>query len=225
MRAFLKIVLFLITLTALHASSHSEASSDIIKLPEPKYIGSLSVEETLKKRRSERVYKKNASISLSEVSQILWAAQGITDPRGLKTAPSAGALYPIEIYLVVGDMTGLSKGVYKYIPKIHGVIKVKGGDARAGLSRSSFGQSYVKEGSIVLVIAALYDRTTKKYGQRGIRYVHIESGNISQNIYLQCASLNLGTVAVGAFDDEDVKKVIGMSKEESPLLIMPIGRI
>ena len=225
MRAFFKIAFFIIIATAFYASSHSEASSDVIKLPEPRYSSSLSAEEALKKRRSERAYKKQPSISLSEVSQILWAAQGITDPKGFRTAPSAGALYPIEIYLVAGEVIGLSKGVYKYIPNIHGVAKVKEGDERASLSSASLGQSCVKDGLIVLVIAAVYDRTTRRYGQRGIRYVHMESGNVSQNIYLQCVSLNLGTVAVGAFDDEGVKRVIGMLKEEAPLLIMPIGRL
>lgn len=198
---------------------------EIIKLPKPRLSSTVSVEEALLKRRSIRNFKKEP-LTLSEVSQLLWSAQGITEESmGLRTAPSAGALYPIEIYIVVGNVINLSPGIYKYNPKNHELVLIMKGDKRKELAISALGQKWIEEGAIVIVISAVYERTTSKYGERGIRYVHMEAGHVSQNIYLQAVALNLGTVAVGAFYDEEVKKLINMQKNENPLYLMPVGRI
>jgi len=198
---------------------------EIIKLPKPRLSSTVSVEEALLKRRSIRNFKKEP-LTLSEVSQLLWSAQGITEESmGLRTAPSAGALYPIEIYIVVGNVINLPPGIYKYTPKNHELVLIMKGDKRKELAISALGQKWIEEGAIVIVISAVYERTTSKYGERGIRYVHMEAGHVSQNIYLQAVALNLGTVAVGAFYDEEVKKVINMQKNENPLYLMPVGRI
>jgi len=194
-----------------------------IKLPEPSYTSNVSVEEALSKRRSIRAYS-GESLTVEEVSQLLWAAQGITSPGGGRTAPSAGALYPLELYLVVGDVEGIDKGVYRYRPEEHDLEKVKDGDIRAELAEAALGQEYVKDAAIDIVFAAVYARTTWKYGERGIRYVHIEAGHAAQNVYLQAVSLDLVTVVIGAFIDSEVKEIMNMQEQETPLYIMPVGR-
>ena len=194
-----------------------------IKLPEPDHAGETSVEAALSKRRSIRAYSGD-DVTLGEVSQVLWAAQGITAPWGGRTAPSAGALYPLELYLVVGDVDGMDNGVYRYRPKGHELEKVADGDVRAELAEAALGQECVKEAAIDLVFTAVYERTTAKYGERGMRYVHIEVGHAAQNVYLQAESLDLGTVVVGAFMDREVKRIVHAGAHEEPLYIMPVGR-
>ncbi|MDI6800917.1 MAG: SagB/ThcOx family dehydrogenase [Thermodesulfovibrionales bacterium] len=200
-----------------------ESINERIKLPEPKYDSNTSVEQALLERRSVRVYK-DESLTLTEVSQLLWAAQGITDPRGFRTAPSAGALYPLELYVVAGDVNDLPNGVYKYKPHKHELTMVVEGDKRTELCNAVLGQPWVKNAAAVIVFSAVYERTTGKYGERGIRYVHIEVGHAAQNIYLQAVSLNLGTVVMGAFDDEEVKKIMNIGDKEQPLYIMPVRK-
>lgn len=194
-----------------------------IKLPEPSYTGNISVETALSKRRSIRDYS-GENLTLEEVSQLLWAAQGITAPWGGRTAPSAGALYPLELYTVVGDVEGIDKGVYKYSREEHELEKVKEGDIRAELADAAIGQECIRDAAIDIVFTAVYERTTRKYGERGIRYVHIEAGHAAQNVYLQAVSLDLGTVVIGAFIDGEVKEIMNMQEQETPLYIMPVGR-
>lgn len=194
-----------------------------IALPEPRLENNVSTEEALLKRRSVRKYG-NKPLTLQEVSQLLWAAQGITGGYGMRTAPSAGALYPIELYLVAGRVDELAAGIYRYRPKGHDLLKLAEGDKRRDLYLAALEQEAVRDGAAAIVIAAVYGRTTVKYGKRGMRYVHMEVGSVAQNIYLQATSLKLGTVFIGAFDDEKVKRVINMQGEEEPFAIMPLGR-
>ena len=204
-----------------HMAKKTEVTT--IKLPESKYDSDTSVEEAMLKRRSVRSYK-DEPLTISELSQLLWAAQGITDPDGLRTAPSAGALYPLEVYVAVGNVTDLPSGIYKYNPHEHELLIITEGDIRDELSDVALGQASVGNGAVVIVFAAVYERTTIKYGERGIRYVHMEAGHAAQNIYLQAESLNLGTVVAGAFDDNDVKAIMNMKENEQPLYLMPVGR-
>lgn len=220
----IRIILFVILHAMLMSGEAVPEDKGTILLPEPQYSSSCSIEYALSQRRSLRVYLAEP-LTLAEVSQLLWAAQGITDPVGLRTAPSAGALYPLELYLVVGDVMNLTEGVYRYNPQKHELINILPGDFRARLASAALGQNWVKDGSIVLVFTAVYERTKKKYGQRGIQYVHIEVGNAAQNVYLQAISLQLGTVFVGAFYDDEVREVLKLRENESPLGIMPVGRI
>jgi SagB-type dehydrogenase family enzyme len=201
-----------------------DVSAEPVSLPAPSYAGPVSVETALKQRRSHRAYA-DLPVTLGDVSQLLWAAQGITHENGYRTAPSAGALYPLEVYLVAGNVTGLPKGVYKYRPRTHALEGVTGGDLRSRLASAAIGQNWVKAGSIVLVFAAVYERTTVKYGHRGIPYVHMEVGHAAQNVYLQAVSLELGTAFIGAFYDDRVKDLLKMPDAESPLGIMPVGRL
>ena len=194
-----------------------------VDLPQPRYESSVSVEQALRERRSVRTYRDDA-LSLNDVSQILWAAQGITHERGLRTAPSGGALYPLELYLFVGNVDGLDRGIYNYRPQGHQLVRVQDGDRRSDLCDATLNQTYVKDAPAAFVFTAIYERITKKYGDRGIRYAHMEAGHAAQNVYLQAGALNLNTVVVGAFQDDEVKKVLELDSNENPLYIMPLGK-
>jgi SagB-type dehydrogenase family enzyme len=195
-----------------------------IILPQPKKVSQTSIEEALLKRRSIREYK-DESLTLKEVSQILWAVQGITEPTwGGRTAPSAGALYPLEVYLVVRKVENLELGIYHYLPQGHKLIRILEGNVSKRLAEAGLNQSCIEKAPINLVITAIYSRTTAKYGERGIRYVHLEAGHAAQNVYLQVQSLDLGTVTIGAFYDDKVRELLNLNREETPLYIMPIGK-
>jgi len=196
---------------------------DEIMLPEPRYESGVSIEETLRKRRSVREYADEA-LTLPEVAQLLWAAQGITSPGGKRTVPSAGALYPLEVYVVIGKVAGVTPGVYSYRPQSHKLAKVRDGEQRAALCQAALAQESVEQAAIDIVITAVYERTTITYGDRGLRYVHMEAGHAAQNVYLQAEALGLGTVVIGAFLDEPVKRVLGLPEDEEPLYIIPVGR-
>ncbi|MBC7237377.1 MAG: SagB/ThcOx family dehydrogenase [Chloroflexi bacterium] len=199
-------------------------AGDLVLLPEPHVMGKISLEEALSARRSIRDYADDP-LSLAELAQLLWAAQGITDPRGYRTAPSAGATYPLELYVVVGRVEGLAAGIYHYLPDGHALARVASGDRRAALAGVALGQSWIEEAPVDLVLAAVYERTMQRYGARGRQYVHMEAGHAAQNVYLQAVTLNLGTVVVGAFHDEGVRDVLGLPKEQQPLYIMPVGHL
>jgi SagB-type dehydrogenase family enzyme len=194
-----------------------------VPLPSVESKGEVSLEEAIQLRRSVREFRRRA-LRLEDVSQLLWAAQGITDRGGFRTAPSAGALYPLEIYVVAGDVEGLSAGVYRYQPETHDLVHVASGDLRKPLASAALGQSWVRRAPAVLVIASVYKRTMGKYGQRGRRYAHMEVGHAAQNVYLQAAARGLGTVLVGAFDDGEVQDVLGLPPDHEPLGLMPVGR-
>ncbi len=200
-----------------------EAGEMKIGLPEPRYDGDVSLEESLVKRRSVRDYS-GEPLALEEVSQLLWAAQGTTADWGARTAPSAGALYPLEVYVIVGDVRNLAAGVYRYDPKGHEMVITAAGDIRAQLASAALGQMSVKDAAIDLVFTAVYQRTTGKYGDRGVRYVHIEAGHAAQNVCLQATALGLGAVTIGAFHDEEVSRLLNLPGDEEPLYIIPVGK-
>jgi SagB-type dehydrogenase family enzyme len=198
-------------------------SRERVTLPPPQ-AGSMAVEDALRIRRSVRDFI-DEPLALAEVAQLLWAAQGITHPMGFRTAPSAGALYPLETYLAAGNVTGLPAAVYRYAPERHALTWRLDEDRRAALSEAAFGQAWIAPAAAVIVLSAVAARTTAKYGDRGIRYTHIEAGHAAQNVYLQAAALNLGTTVVGAFDDARVRAVLGMVDDETPLCLLPVGRM
>jgi SagB-type dehydrogenase family enzyme len=197
-----------------------------IRLPEPRYKGEVSVEEAIFQRRSIRNYQ-DEPLTLEEVSQLLWAAGGKTIDGitgATRSYPSAGATYPLEIYLAAGDVQGLAAGLYLYNWEDHTMALVRTGDVRPSLTKAALGQSMVARAPISLVFTAMYARTTQRYGQRGeLRYVHMDVGGAGQNAHLQAEALGLGTVIIGAFRDEAVKEVLGV-RDEEPLYIMPVGR-
>ena len=193
-----------------------------ISLPEPRYAGDVSVEQALRERRSVRTYRDNP-LELAEISQILWSAQGITSERGFRTAPSAGALYPLALYLIAGRVADLPPAIYKYRPHEHALLEIVPGDQRPPLSRAALHQSAIKRAPAVILFCAVYERTTGKYGQRGIRYVHMEVGHAAQNTSLQAIALGLHTAVIGAFRDAEVKKIANLPADEQPLYFVPVG--
>lgn len=192
-----------------------------IKLPPPNLKGEVSVEEALKKRRSIRNYKE-LPLTLKELSQILWATDGKTADWGGRTAPSAGATYPLEIYVVVGNVENIKSGLYYYDIDTHSLQLIKEGDLRIELSKAALNQSSVRTAPVVIIIAGVFQRTTGRYGKRGERYVFMEVGHCGQNIHLQAEALGLGTVMIGAFEDEKVKKVLGI--KEDVFYLCPVGK-
>lgn len=195
-----------------------------IQLPKPSLKGNLSLEEAFSKRRSHRAFKKEP-LTLKEVSQILFASQGVNNKKLGRTVPSAGALYPIDAYLVSGNVQEIPPGVYKYRAENHQLIKISPGDKRKELLSATFFQFWVEEAPATIILAATPWRTMIKYGWKGKAFVLIEIGHSAQNISLQAASLGLGTVCVGGFKKMIIKKILGLKGAETPLYIMPLGRI
>jgi len=207
--SFLFFVLILL-MGCINKDSSDIIDNNEIKLPEPKLESSFSIEKTLAERRSVRSFE-DKSLSIEEVSQLLWAAQGIDGvTSATRTAPSAGATQPLEVYLAVREVSGLEKGVYHYNYDKHSLEMVSSEDV-----------SY--NAPITIIIAADYDRTTGRYGDRGIRYVHIEVGHVAQNIQLQAISLGLGSYPIGAFNDARLKEQLGI--DEHPLYVIPVGKV
>ncbi|MCL4500777.1 MAG: SagB/ThcOx family dehydrogenase [Deltaproteobacteria bacterium] len=198
--------------------------AEVVKLPPPSYKGSVSVEEALKARRTVREFAA-CSLDLQQVSQLLWGADGLSDLRGLRTAASAGATYPLEIFLVAGELgvTDLPTGVYRYLVKEHALEPGLRGDLRQAVARASLNQTWMTHAPVIMIIAAEYRRCTQRYGERGIMYTHMESGHVGTNIFLQAEALGLGAGIVGAFEDRGLGQVLGLPKEQAPLLVMPVG--
>ena len=206
----------------------------VIELPAPRFEGTVSIEAALKNRRSIRSYTE-APLTLADVSQLLWAAYGITMTRenapafirgGLRTAPSAGARYPLDLYLAAFNVTGLPAGIYWYDSEKHQLMRTVEGDRRKEVSEAAFNQGMFKTAAAAIVYSAVYERSMVKYGQRGRdRYVCMDLGHSAENVYLQAYALKIGTVAVGAFTDLWLKKACGMTRPEEPLYIMPLGKV
>lgn len=199
-------------------SSAQEGGKNVKNLPAPRTEGTISVEEAIAKRRSVRSFLDKA-LSDAELSQILWAAQGITDRRrGLRAAPSAGATYPLETYVVTGE------GVFHYLPEKHALEELRRGDFRKDLAQAALGQGFVREAPAVIVFTTVQERTTRRYGNRGNMYIHMEAGHAAENVHLQAIALGLASVPVGAFVDREVEAVIGSPKGERAIYLIPVGR-
>lgn len=195
------------------------------ELPAPVLEGGMSVVEAIQGRRSRRHFRPDA-ITLEQLAQLLWCAQGVTGKGGRKrAAPSAGAAYPVELYVAAGAgcVQGLAAGVYHYIPQEHAVERVSGADIRPAIASAALGQDFLEAAPISILMAADYDRTARRYGDRAVRYVDMEAGHIGQNIYLQAEALGLGTVAVGAFRDDEMAAAFGLSDGMRAVYIMPVG--
>ena len=201
----------------------SSGSQEIIRLPEPRHDGAVSVEHALLNRRSVRNYK-NKPLTLAEISQLVWAAQGITNHRGYRTAPSAGALYPLELYIAAGNVDDLTAGIYKYLFHDHALVQTVAGDKRTELSHAALSQGSIARAPAVLLFCAVYSRITGKYGNRGIQYTFMEIGHAAQNVCLQAVAMGMGTVVIGAFRDNEVKLIANLTPDEEPTYLIPVGR-
>ena len=207
-----------------------EYTEDTIILPEPQLDGTMSVEQALQNRRSHRQFL-DREISAADLSQVLWAAYGVTLPHerpasrgGFRTAPSAGGLFPLEIYVAVGNVAEIAPGLYKYLPQEHKIVMVLNDDIRAALCAAAWGQKMVETAPASIIYTAIFSRTTDKYGERGReRYVCMDLGHSAENVYLQVETLGLGTCAIGAFTDEEITKIMQLPTNEEPLYIMPVG--
>lgn len=199
----------------------------MISLPKPDFTGD-SLEKTIQNRRSIRNYI-DVKITLSELSQLLFAAQGVTGYEqgyAFRTTPSAGALYPLEIYAVAMRVEGVDPGIYHYLTGSHQLELVKSGDFKRKLIDAALGQEMVGEAAVTFVVSAVFDRMTFKYGERGYRYVYIEAGHVSQNLFLQSASLGLGSVCVGAFYDDKMNDLINVDgTDEAVIYLHSVGNI
>ena len=195
-----------------------------IKLPKPNTKGKMSVEEALSKRRSVRDYKSDA-LTLEQLSQLLWAGQGITALDFFRAAPSAGASYPLELFVIAGNVEGLPAGIYHYNVKEHSLSLHKEGDLKEKLSTTAaFNQKCISEAPACISICAVYERTMKTYGKRGERYVPIDTGHAAENIALQAVALGLATVMVGAFEDKKVSEILELGDELKPMYVIPVGK-
>ncbi|HEY7165716.1 MAG TPA: SagB/ThcOx family dehydrogenase [Candidatus Binatia bacterium] len=193
-----------------------------IHLPAPLDSSIVSIEQVLLSRRSVREFSARP-LEFSHVSQLAWAAQGISGPDH-RTAPSAGALYPLNVCLAAGKVLHLRSGIYNYDSQNHDLMLVFEGDKRRELSEAALSQTSILDAAAVFAISAVYKRTTSKYGERGIRYVHMEAGHSAQNLLLQAAALGLGSVLVGAFSDDRVREVLMLNADEAPLYLIPVGK-
>jgi len=216
------------------ACPEARAAGPLVDLPAPRLEGDVSVEEALHGRRSIRSYS-DKPLTLADVSQLLWAAYGITKPLeggpsfirgGFRAAPSAGARFPLELYLAAFDVTGLPAGIYLYQSETHKLMLIAEGDKRSEVSEAAFDQDHFRTASAAIIYSAIYERTTVKYGRRGRdRYVCMDLGHSAENVYLQGQALGIGTCAIGAFTDLWLKKACGMIRAEEPIYIMPLGRM
>jgi SagB-type dehydrogenase family enzyme len=195
----------------------------VFKLPDPRFEGIVSVEHALFARRSVRSYK-DEPLTILQISQLLWSAQGVSSPSGYRTSPSAGALYPLEVYVVAGRINDLSAGIYKYLSRDHALLRTVGGDLRADLCRAALNQRSIANAPAILLFSTVNERITKVYGERGIRYLYMELGHAAQNVCLQAVALGLGTVVIGAFHDPEVKAIAALPEEEHPAYVIAVGR-
>ena len=212
-------------------STDMDSNPLIYTLPVPDFKGSRPFEEVLSQRRSRRSFSGSA-VSVEEISQILWAANGLSEApdhpqrgRELRTAPSAGATYPLEVYLLAGNITGIDPGVYRHRPSGHSLIMVNNRDIKTEMASAAFDQDMIETAPACLFFSSVYDRSTKVYGRRGSeRYICMDLGHAAQNVYLQAEALHLGTCAIGAFNDHAAARLMQLADHETPLYIMPIGR-
>lgn len=201
-----------------------ELPATSIKLPAARLDSSVSLEKVLYIRRSIREFTTQP-LELSQVSQLAWAAQGLTGPEAHRTAPSAGGLYALELYIIAGKVNGLPAGVYRYDLLTHELVSLLTADMRLELSRAALDQTSITQAAAIFAISAVYERISSKYGDRGIRYAHMEGGHAAQNLLLQAVALGLGAVLVGAFNDGKVKRLLNLSKQETPLYLIPVGKL
>jgi SagB-type dehydrogenase family enzyme len=194
-----------------------------VELPEPRRDGSISLEHCINQRRSVRYFSDQA-LTKDELGQLLWAAQGVTGPDGGRAVPSAGALYPPELNVLARNVASLTSGIYRYQVGRHELHLASSGYDPEALIDAAFGQDWIASAPACISIAAIFERTTVKYGDRGHRYVCLEAGHAAENVMLQAVALGLATTMVGAFSDGDVGRVLCLNANEAPLCLIPVGR-
>ncbi len=224
-KKYLIIFLLFSTVIIILFKQLNSKSGDYIKLAKPVTSGKITLEEAINSMRSIRRYSE-VKLTMEDVSQLLWAAGGEkvdTVTSASRTYPSAGAVYPLEFYLVAGNVEGIVPGLYHYISDNHTLNLVCKGDIREKIAVVANGQSMIKNSPAAIIITADYERVSSRYGSNGKKYVHMDSGHAGQNIYLMAAARKIGTVAIGAFRSSDVKKIMNLPDNEIPVYIFPVG--
>ncbi|HOT28959.1 MAG TPA: SagB/ThcOx family dehydrogenase [Candidatus Ozemobacteraceae bacterium] len=196
--------------------------SDVIPLPASSAATGLT--DVLKQRRTKRDFTAGCRITLEEINSLLWAAQGVTSPEGFRTAPSAGALYPLELVVAAGNVGSLTPGLYRYQPGESQLSPGAAGDFRGPIADAAYAQSWMAECAAVIAVCGVVDRVSRKYGSRGERYTLIEAGHAGQNIMLMSAALGLKCGIIGAFDDERLHRQLGLAPDERVITLFPVGR-
>jgi SagB-type dehydrogenase family enzyme len=199
-------------------------AAEAVKLPAPAKKGTVSVEEALQARRSTRKFA-NRPLELAQISQLLWAADGINNPQGKRTAPSGRAAYPMDLYLVVGErgVTSLAPGFYHYKVADHALELISPGDLRAAVAKACNSQAWINEAPAVVVITGDYKRSEAKNGDKAPLFTHIEAGLIAQNLLLQAAALDLGAGVAGGFDPKALGQALKIPEADIPFLVLPVG--
>lgn len=231
----IKLILIIVALALLaglgfYAYKHHDAiwesirskGSTVVSLPAASVKGTMSLEEAIVKRQSASLFKAEP-ISVQQLSQLLWAAQGVTS-KG-RTAPSAGALYPLDLYVIAGNVKDLPPGIYRYLPMDNSLELLQSGDKRKELATAVHEPKDISAAAALIVIAANPVKTQAKYGSRGQRFVYLETGHATENLLLQAAALGLGTVAIGGFEENTLQLLMNLPKEEEALYIVPVGKI
>jgi SagB-type dehydrogenase family enzyme len=214
-------LLRLMLVVGLLASASVSAETTAVSLPAPRKEGPVSVETALATRRSVRAFSKQA-LTVAEVGQLLWAAQGISGPEGKRTAPSARHLYPLEVAVVVQNVDGLARGAYRYVPARHALeLLAAAGDGASMLARAT-SQPQVHAAPVVVVMAAVYERMDA--GPRSTTWTDYEAGLASENLLLQAVALRLGAVVVGGMDAAAAREAVRFTGREQVIVLIPVGR-
>ncbi|MCX5874415.1 MAG: SagB/ThcOx family dehydrogenase [Deltaproteobacteria bacterium] len=224
------VVFCAVTLILLMSFKEAVFSANDIKLPKPAFTGKMSVESAMLKKKSVRHFSKDP-LTLEQVSQLLWAANGALPVDAIsgatvKTLPSAGGIYPLEIFLLTGSDTvkGLPAGIFQYYAISNSLVQISQGDGRLALAQAALSQLWIASAPAVVVIAASFNKMTAKYGNQGIKYVFMESGSSNQNLFLQAEALGLRIGTVGAFEEGSVSSAIKIPAGVTPLFIVPVGK-
>jgi SagB-type dehydrogenase family enzyme len=214
--------LIIIILSLVFITKGEELKTKYIDLPQPDLKGIVSLEEALQARKSTRNFAEGA-ISWNQLSQLLWSAQGLIREEFYRTAPSAGALYPLEVYIAVEKVTDLTPGLYRYIPKGHRLKLERSGSILSLIAKNAHRQETITDCAVAFIITGVVERTAKKYGDRALQYVLLEVGHSAQNLLLQATALKLGVLTIGAFYEKDLQKDLAL--EGIPYYIIPVGKV
>jgi SagB-type dehydrogenase family enzyme len=214
-----------VALTLLSASAFGalDAGSQTVPLPKPDLAGKVTLDQAIAQRRSSREYAAGA-LTLAEISQLMWCAQGITSPEGKRAVPSARAVYPLQVWLLAGDVTGLPAGLYRYQPKEHALALVRDGDPRPALIAATPGQASLQHAAAVIAVVGDSLLAAGKFGAHATRWLGMEAGFVVQDVYLEATALGLGTVMVGGWQDAAVRGALTLPAAWQPLALMPVGR-
>lgn len=216
------LALALLALAPLHAAAEATPRATVA-LPAPKHDGDVSIEKALMQRRSVRKLAP-APLTLEEIGQLCWAAQGVTDDKGHRTAPSARGLYPLELYVLAGSVQGLAPGLYHYEPARNALTLLAAGDGRADFEHKGVGQAWVATAPAIFVISGAVGKMAN-LKERGLEFMWVEAGLAAQGFFLEASAMKLGSTFVGGFRPQEAHAVLALPDSEAVLAVLPVGRL